>query len=144
MIRLILVLLMAASAPAFAQSSKDYALMAKRGWSEFECAALAASAKKKNKQVRLFKQGFHHIKDFIQATLDGKVDRQDTFETVPMSVTMLMEGPIVDFMLGAIWSEAYKTSHEDVYNDEKGEPRLASLWQNYAELKFRRANCELF
>ena len=114
---------------AAAQTSKEYAQMAKRAWSAFECAALAAQIDKKDAHERLFKIGYQLGKSFIEATLAGRVNRSDISSTVPVGFTMSMQGPTPDFMLGVIWTGAYDSAHQGIYEEEfTGKPIDSSLW----------------
>lgn len=129
--------------PAYAQSSKDYALMAKRSWSEFVCAALATTAGKKNEHEKLFKAAFDHGKTFIEAAKAGKVERSDILEIVPWGFSFNVAGPSTDFALGVIWSFALQSTDEGVREDENKKPVEPSLWETRASHRFLKENCAL-
>lgn len=127
---------------ATAQSSKDYAMMAKRSWSAFECAALASTADLKDERERLFHYGYNQGKAFIDATIAGKVEHDDILQIAPWGFTSSLEGPSVDFMLGVVWSAATDNALSDVHKDGKEYVSIA-LWKMRADTKFRKANCSL-
>ncbi|EJN04479.1 hypothetical protein [Phyllobacterium sp. YR531] len=128
---------------AWSQSSKEYAQMAKRSWSAFECAALASTAELKEEHERLFKMGYDLGKIFIDAVKQNKVEGKDANSIVPWGFSFNMSGPSTDFALGVIWMTASDNSGKEVRIAQDGKPIDSGLWKNLAESKFRRTNCEL-
>ena len=64
-------------ARALARTSAEYALLGRRVWAAFECAALAGIAGDADQQKRLFTLGYEQGKTFIEALRSGKIERQD-------------------------------------------------------------------
>lgn len=131
------------STPVLAQSSKDYAMMAKRSFSEFSCAALAATAGMKGEHSRLFKLGYEHGKTFIEALQANKVEPSDVSNIVPWGFSFNLGGPSPDFMLGVIWSFAIQGTDDGVRKDEEMKPVDPSLWEMRAKNRFSKENCSL-
>ena len=70
--------------PASAQDSKEYAKMAKAGWSAFECSTLASKAGNAGEQERLFRYGYEQGKRFISAVQSQKVNQKDLSSEAPL------------------------------------------------------------
>ena len=60
-----------------ARTSAEYALLGRKVWAAFECAALAGIAGDADQQKRLFTLGYEQGKTFIEALRSGKIERQD-------------------------------------------------------------------
>ncbi|NVM42779.1 hypothetical protein HWX16_20920 [Ochrobactrum intermedium] len=128
---------------AHPQTSKEFALMARKSWAAFECAALAAQAQDQTEHERLFKIGYEMGKRAIEAALADKISKDDAMSSMPWGFTMAMAGPSPDFMLGAIWRDAYRNSETDVSRDMFSKPIDTSLWKTNAQTKFQKTNCAL-
>jgi hypothetical protein len=132
------------TSPLVAQTSKEYALMGKKAYSAFECSMLASYARNDGEQRRLFEIGYAQGKTFIEALTSGKVKPEDVNSTVPIGVTLALQGPNADFVLGQVWASAAKDVYDEIYrgfpdnhlpsNDEKA---LA------ADNRFSSENCAL-
>jgi hypothetical protein len=116
--------------------------MSRATWSAFECAALAATLKNQAEQSRLFLYGYQRGKEFIAAVQAGKVKREDTYTETPWIMTMLLEGPSADFMLGRIYSSAEDSALKDVLK-VNGELTDEKLRESIARSKFTNQNCVL-
>jgi len=124
---------------AGAQSSEQYAVMARAVWSAFECSSLAAESGDHKEQKRLFMFGYNQGKVFIAAVQAGKVKRKDLSSNAPIGVLVRLEGPSPDFMLGRIYEGAQDDALNDVYhvgNSDKDNKLAASN-------KFTTKNCQL-
>jgi hypothetical protein len=134
---LALILWAAPAVETSAQTSKDYALMGKRAWVAFECAALALTAKNETENRRLFTLGYEQGKAFVQALQSGKIEEQHLNSNVPMSVLFKLEGPNIDFMLGRIWEGAYEKATKAIHAADW------DRWVSLAQNQFVKQNCGL-
>lgn len=128
---------------AHAETSLEFAKLAPRIWSAFECASLAAMAGNNSEAERLFKSGYGNGTVFVNAALAGKIDRKDMDNVVPMAIVWSLSGPSVDFILGVIWSNAIVDSRKRIYEDDDGKFNDSNLWPILAENEFNRRNCSL-
>lgn len=94
---------------SLAQTSKDYAVMGKKAYAAFECAALASFARDEDEQHRLFQLGYDEGKTFLEALRNGKIEAEDVNSTVPVGITLALEGPTADFILGRVWKVRLRT-----------------------------------
>lgn len=125
-----------------AQTSKDFAVMGRVAWSAFACSSLAAHFKDQKEQERLFRLGYEQGKAFIEAAQAKKVDRKDISEEVPIGVTLLLQGPTPDFMLGRVYESAQEEALKGVFRTNEAfntEEVQASL----ARSEFTKQNCRL-
>lgn len=126
----------------FNQSSKEYAMMGRDVWSAFECSSWASEINDTKEVERLFLFGYEQGKKFLDALNAGKIEQEDISQEVPIGVTMLLQGPSEEFILGRIYSfaeeealgEVFKTG--DDYNSKELQEIIASN-------KFQDGNCEL-
>jgi len=98
-----------------AQSSKDYAVMARAAWSAYECSSLAGAFEDFQEQQRLFSFGYDQGKRFLAALEAKKVKGDDLNSEAPLVLLLLLAGPSADFMLGRIYSAAARSALDDVY-----------------------------
>ena len=97
------------SNPSTAESSKDYAVMARASWSALECSSLASKSKNFKEQERLFLHGYDQGQKFIAAVKSEKVKREDLSTEAPLMM-LLLQGPTADFMLAACLASTIKIS----------------------------------
>ena len=128
--------------PASAQSSKEYAQMAKASWSAFECSSLASKSGVAGEQQRLFLFGYEQGIKFIVAVQSKKVNQKDLSSEAPLIMLLLLQGPTPDFMLGRIYESAQNSALKEVY--KTGEHFNSDEDQKIiANNKFEKLNCEL-
>lgn len=127
---------------SFTQSSKEYAVMGREVWSAFECSAWASKVDDLKEAERLFMFGYEQGQKFLGALKAEKIKQEDISQEVPIGVTLLLQGPSEEFILGRIYEtaqtealdEVFKTGNE--YNSEE-------LQKSIAGNKFRDGNCQL-
>ena len=140
-LQILAALILSASA-VHADSSKEYALMGLELWSAFECVALASKAENTDEQKRLFRYGYKIGNKFIDALRANKIKEKDLSSTVPIGVTLRLQGPTNDFMLGQIYEGAVENALEDIFKTD-GEFSSSESQKIKAKTKFRKANCKL-
>lgn len=130
------------SAIATAQSSKDYARMARATWSAFECASLASESRGKKEQERLFTFGYEQGLKFIAAMKGKQLLDDDLRSEAPLVLLLLLQGPTADFMLGRIYAAAEESALEDFLKSGQ-DLRSPEDRKLVAANKFRKQNCSL-
>jgi len=129
---------------SLAQTSKDYAVMGKKAYAAFECAALASFARDEDEQHRLFQLGYDEGKTFLEALRNGKIEAEDVNSTVPVGITLALEGPTADFILGRVWEGAVKNVLDKINRDFSDDHYPSSDEQaGAAKNHFSRENCGL-
>lgn len=125
-----------------AETSRDYAIMARAAWSAFECSSLASKSGDAKEQERLFLFGYDQGKKFIVAVQTNKVKEQDLSREAPLIMLLLLQGPTADFMLGRVFEAAQESALKDVY--KTGEVFHDDETQKAnAKNKFWKLNCQL-
>jgi hypothetical protein len=77
-----------------AQSSKDYAVMARAARSAFECSSLAGAFEDFQEQQRLFSFGYDQGKRFLAALEAKKVKGDDLNSEAPLVLLLLLAGQV--------------------------------------------------
>lgn len=127
---------------ANAQTSKDFAALARASWSSFECASLASKSGETKEQERLFMLGYRQGQQFIAALKAEKIKREDLNREAPLVMLMLLEGPSADFMLGRVFAATQDAVMKDIYR--VGEVARSQQEQmQAAKAKFGKLNCAL-
>ena len=124
--------------PAFASESADYARMGRETWAAFECTVLAGEAEMVHEQMSIFNYGYERGGEFFAADQSGKISGEDHSREVPLVVTLLSQGPNVDFMLGRIYEQARRTVLEDVLVRGDKDSKVA------ARERYERNDCGSF
>ena len=123
---------------ALGQTSQQYALMGKKLWAAFACAAVTDIIGEDAEENRLFKIGYEQGKTFIDAIKSGKVEQKDLNNEVPITITFVLKGPNADFILGRIWETVIDEVTRDIFAiDDK------ALQKNAARRKYSQMNCSL-
>src|SRR6476646_3281007 len=111
---------MCVPANAFAQTSAEYAVMAKQAWANLDCAALANFADDTNEYRRLFTLGIRKGRTFWEASDKGKIEQQDYNREVPSGVSMAFPDydDVVgaDFVFGRLFERAMQDAHNLTYD----------------------------
>ena len=136
-------LCLAVSTLAQAETSAEYAKLGQKIWPAFKCALAADKMRDEEAQARFFVLGYESGKTFLDAAFAGEVDEKDIRSTIPVAITLRMQGPSADFILGTIWEgvvsdylgEFYDACERCLTDDE-----LAALT---ATTEFREMNCAL-
>jgi hypothetical protein len=127
---------------AWAQSSSDYALMAKQAWAAFECSSLASVSDDTKEQERLFAYGFAQGKRFLAALRDKKIQQSDLSNIAPMGFLMAAQGPSPDFIMGRVFENAQENALKNVFAED-GKLHSKQQQKVIAEGRYNRANCRL-
>jgi hypothetical protein len=126
------------STETWGQTSKEYALMGRKLYAAFVCAALTDVTGEANEKNRLFNIGYEQGKIFINAVQSGKIQADDFNNQVPIAVTFLLKGPSVDFILGRIFEAAIDDATKDVFDIHDKEAQKI-----FAQSKYTKMNCGL-
>ena len=123
---------------ALGQTSQQYALMGKKLWAAFACAAVTDVVGDDAEENRLFKIGYEQGKTFLDAIKSGKVEQKDLNNEVPLTIVYVLKGPNADFILGRIWEAIIDEVTKDIFAiDDK------VLQKNVARRKYAQMNCSL-
>jgi hypothetical protein len=123
---------------ALGQTSQQYALMGKKLWAAFACAAVTDVIGDDAEENRLFKIGYEQGKAFLDAVKSGKVEQKDLNNEVPLTLVYVLKGPNADFILGRIWEAVIDEVTKDIFAiDDK------VLQKNVARRKYAQMNCSL-
>jgi hypothetical protein len=125
-----------------AQTSKDFAVMGRVAWAAFGCSSLAAQMKEQKEQERLFLLGYEQGKVFIEAAQAKKVERKDISEEVPIGMTLLLQGPTPDFMLGRVYESAQEEALKSVLRTN-GNLNTDEVQASLARSTYTKQNCRL-
>jgi len=130
---------------SFTQSSKEYAVMGREIWSAFECSAWASKVDDSKEAERLFMFGYSQGQKFLGALKAEKIKQEDISSEVPIGVTMLLQGPSEEFMLGRIFENAQEEALNEVFytNYDRSNLNPEDLQKSIAGNKFRDGNCQL-
>jgi hypothetical protein len=139
------------AAGASAQSETEKARLGRTLYIAFQCATYASLAEKKDEHERLFTLGIDSGRKFLKAVVNNEVSREAVSSVVPVGVTLLLQGPSEDFILGRIFESATGNAYESVtQRDDAGLPMPLDKWitdkrlqQVIAENRYSRANCDL-
>jgi hypothetical protein len=145
---------MCVPANAFAQTSAEYAVMAKQAWADLECAALASFAGETNEYERLFKLGIGKGRAFWEASDKGKIEQQDFNREVPPAFMMAISllplpdddddvGLGADFVLGRLWGQAMEDARNRAYDPKSNPAHDAKVATTIAKNAFSTKNCSL-
>lgn len=128
---------------ATAQSSKEYAMMAKHAWAAFECSSFASVAGDKKEQERLFQYGYEKGKQFLAALRENKIEQAHLLDTVQLRFLSVARGPTMDFILGRVYEWAQGSAVKRVSSSEEGKERPEDVQKMIARIQFQKANCIL-
>ena len=118
--------------------------MGRVAWSAFACSSLAAQAQLEDQkeQERLFLLGYEQGKAFIEAAQAKKVERKDISEEVPIGLTLLLQGPTPDFMLGRVYESAQEEALKNVLRTN-GNLNTDEVQASLARSAYTKQNCRL-
>jgi hypothetical protein len=113
--------------------------MGRASWSAFGCSALADDPKE---QERLFTFGYEQGLKFIAALQAKAIKEEDLQRAVPIGVSLVLQGPTPDFMLGRVFESAVADALKEVFPTDG---RINSKEEQKAlkASKFQDANCSL-
>jgi hypothetical protein len=135
---------------ASAQTPIEKARLARTAWSAFQCATYAEMSGDKKEQARLFDVAFKAARDFIEAAKIGQIPAEVARSQVPIGVSMLLQGPSTEFIVGRIFENSTRDAYDDVVKKENGLPLDNSEWVRDDALRiskaknlYHRSNCVL-
>lgn len=123
-------------------TSKEYATMGRQVFSAFQCSSWASINDDQAEAERLFMYGYEQGQKFLGALSAQKIKQEDISSQVPIGVTMLLQGPSEEFILGRIHSAAEEDALDEVFKtgDDFNDDELQKI---IASNKYRDGNCEL-
>ena len=125
-----------------AEDSKELSMLGKKFYVAFECSILASKGGDSNEQERLFLYGYETGKYFIESLEKNKIKKEDFSSNVPMTVSLTLQGPSADFILGRIFEVALEYALTDVY--KSGDKHNSQEVQEIkATTKYQNQNCKL-
>ncbi len=127
---------------AFTQSSKEYAVMGSELWNAFACSSWASITGDTREQEKLFLFGYNQGQKFLSALRAEKIKQEDLSQEVPIGVTMLLQGPSDEFILGGIYRAAQDEALKEVFNTDN-KFNSDEMQKLIAGNKFRDGNCQL-
>ena len=105
--------LLAVAVPnAFAQSPLEKAQLARTAWSAFQCGTYAEMSGDKKEQERLFILGVVSARNFIEALQSKQIPAEVFSAEVPLGVSLVLQGPSTDFMVGRVFENAMRDAFE--------------------------------
>ncbi len=117
--------------------SEEYARMARKAFSAWECYALADIAHNKTEAERLFRLGYELGKTAVEAARAGRVTQEDWSRHAPLLITMSLGGPSVDFSLGRIHEGIFEHVYKDILKDITD----SNLRKTQADFIYQKHNC---
>lgn len=134
-----------------AKSDEADAKAAYRMAAAFQCSMIAMKAGYIEQQKKLFAIGHASGKRFLAAVHAGTISKEEGDANVPFFVTLMLDGPSDDFILGRMYEFASTYASDRMYKqDAKGQPLDVQDWVVdpkmevfIAQIQYREANCEL-
>ena len=112
--------------PADAGGKVDQAKMA---FAAFRCAVFAEMSGDKIEHTRLFELGLAAGRNFVEALRSGEITDADVRAQAPLGVTMYLQGPTTDFMIGRVYEGAASLAYKSVtQQDRSGFPLPVENW----------------
>ena len=123
--------------PSLAQTSDavDKARLARTVWSAFQCSTFAEMSGDKKEQARLFLVGLEAGRDFLEALKSGQISDDAMSKEVPVGVTLALQGPSPDFILGRIFENAVGALEISQWAKDDG------LKKTKAQTEYGKHNC---
>jgi hypothetical protein len=119
-------------------------------WSAFQCFTFADISKNEKERTRLFQVGLKAGRGFLEALNSGQISEKTVREEVPIGVTIMLQGPSIDFILGRIFEGAMSDAYDYIVKQANGMPLETSQWimdgevkKMKAEITFLKNNCAL-
>lgn len=124
------------------QNSKEFAQKGKLTWAAFECSVLASHIGDTTEGEKLFLKGYNEGKLFLKALEENKIYEKDIRSIVPIGLTLVLQGPTSDFVLGRIYAAASDNALIGIINTD-GKSNNNVEQQILAKDKISKCNCEL-
>lgn len=130
----------AVAPPAFSQTAAEKAHLARVAWSAFQCGTYAEISGDKKEQARLFEVGLKAGREFLSAAMRGEISPEIAKSEVPIGVSMLVQGPSADFILGRVFENAMGDAFDKIVKeDNSGVPLEPAKYVHDKELQAARA-----
>jgi hypothetical protein len=124
------------------KSSKEYAVMSREMFSAFECSFWASVIEDSEEAERLFTSGYKLGKEFLGAVDAQKIEQKDWSSEVPIGVSMVLQGPSKEFILGRIYDSAVEDVSDEIFKTGD-EFNSDETQKSIASNKYRDGNCQL-
>lgn len=134
---LFLVFLLVSAHTAYPQADIEKSQLGRIVWSAFQCATYAEMSGDVAEQSRLFEVGLRSGRKFIDAVKNKQITPEIMTREVPIGVTMLLQGPTPDFILGRIFENAMHDAFDEIVKN--GNPYDTTKWINDTDLRKTRA-----
>jgi hypothetical protein len=105
-----------------AKADEDRARLGRIMWTAFICSTLGGMSEKKEEPARFFQAGLQAGRDFMQAFQEGKISKEEIDANLPSGVTLLLQGPSIDFIIGRVFSAAENYSYDKVVRAASARP----------------------
>ena len=134
-----------AAAPA---AASEKAHLSRVVHSAFQCVGYAFSAGNEAEGQRLFTVGVTKGREFLSALRSKEITPEDFQKSVPAGISMLIQGPSDDFILGRIYQSVSIDALTEVREqDDQGQPLKVPLIDDakrkvVAQGRYERANCD--
>jgi hypothetical protein len=134
-----------------AKADEDKARLGRIMWTAFVCSTLADMSEKKEEPARFFQAGLQAGRDFMQAFQEGKISKEEIDANLPSGVTLVLQGPSIDFIIGRVFSAAENYSYDKVVKESaSGDPLDTKDWviekgaqRSKAEASYSAGKCDL-
>ena len=120
-------------------------------WAAFECSRFALMSGQQDEANRLFLVGLRAGTKFLDAAKAGSITQEEAKRNVPLGVSLLLDGPSDDFVIGRIYESAINNAFDSVVKrDAQGLLLESNNWVSdpklevsIAKLKYQQANCDI-
>lgn len=133
-----------------AQTAVEKARLSRTMWSAFQYGTFAEMSGNEKEQARLFDVGVKAGRDFLDALKNRQIPADVASNEVPIGVSMLLQGPSADFIIGRVFENAMQDAYDDIVKHENGLLLDSSKWVNdkdlkksKAQTKYLKSNCVL-
>jgi hypothetical protein len=132
-----------------AQTSREFADMARNAWAAFECASLAERMGDEREAERLFKFGVNQANAFVDANLAGRVDQSDLARYAPtMSFALSELSRLIavdadrNLIVGFIFESAVNAAVKDISQTD-GREQDQGRRRELATTKYGTSKCSI-
>ena len=109
-------------------------------WSAFQCSTFAEMSGNKQEQARLFEVGVKAGREFLEALKNRQISPEAASSEVPIGVTMRLQGPSTDFIVGRIFESAAEDAFNKIVKQKNGMPLEISDWIRDEDLQKSKAS----
>lgn len=148
--QVVCIIFLSAVSSASAQTAVEKAKLARIMWSAFQCGTYAEMSGNSKEQSRLFDLAVKSGREFLDAVMNKQIPSEIVAQEAPIGVTMLLQGPSADFIVGRIFENAMRDAYDDIVKKQNGLILDASQWvrddglrKSKAQAKYLQGNCAL-